>query len=82
MNEYLKAGLLEGSKIMVFFAVVSLVWALVIYAAANIGVNPGWAMLSMFTVGIYTLSIAAEKLKYESNLARVKTEENKNGGAG
>tara|TARA_B100001250_G_scaffold412012_1_gene442107 strand:+ start:1704 stop:1952 length:249 start_codon:yes stop_codon:yes gene_type:complete len=81
MNSYLKSGLVEGSKIMVFFAAISMVWALVIYLASEVGVSPGWAMLTMFTIAIYSLSIATEKLKHESNLAKVKTEENQNGGA-
>ncbi len=78
---YIKSGLFEGTKIMVFFAAISLLWAFVIHVSAQVGISPGWAMLSMFTIAIYALSIATEKLKHESSLARVKTEENQNGGA-
>ena len=53
MNSYIKSGLFEGTKIMVFFAAISLVWAFVIHVSAQVGVSPGWAMLSMFTVAIY-----------------------------
>jgi hypothetical protein len=81
MKEYIKTGLQEGTKVMLFFAVITTVWALVIFASSKAGISPGWAMLTLFTGAIYFFSIATEKLKYESSLARVKTEENKNGGA-
>lgn len=80
MKEYIKTGLQEGTKVMLFFAVITMVWTLVIFASSKAGVSPGWAMLTLFTGAIYFFSIATEKLKYESRLARVKTDENENGG--
>jgi len=75
MNEYIKRGISEGSKIMAFFGAITLIWAFIIYICQRVGISPGWAMLSLFTFAIYFFSIATEKLKYESEVARVKTKE-------
>ena len=75
MNEYIKRGISEGSKIMGFFGVITLIWAFVIWASQQMGISPGWAMLTLFTFAIYFFSIATEKLKYESELARAKVKE-------
>ena len=77
MNEYVKNGIIEGSKIMAFFGAISLVWAFVIWASRQMEISPGWAMLALFTGAIYFFSIATQKLKYESELARVKAKEEK-----
>ena len=77
MKEYIKLGLFEGTKMMGFFIAVSLVWALVLYVAQQMQVSPGWAMLGFFTIAIYYFSIATQKLKYESELARQKIKEEK-----
>ena len=75
MNEYVKNGIVEGSKIMAFFGVISLIWAFVIWASKEMGISPGWAMLTLFTGAIYFFSIATQKLKYESELAKAKVKE-------
>lgn len=77
MKEYIKLGLLEGTKMMGFFIAVSLVWALVLYIAQQLQMSPGWAMLGFFTISIYYFSIATQKLKYESELSRQKIKEEK-----
>ena len=75
MNQYVKKGIFEGSKIMAFFGGITLIWAFVIWASQQMGISPGWAMLTLFTFAIYFFSIATEKLKYESELARAKVKE-------
>ena len=66
MKPWVKEGLWQGTRFMGFFFIVSSVWALVIYLSNQAGISPGWAMLVMLTIGVYSLSIATEKLKHET----------------
>lgn len=81
MKSYIISGLLEGTKVMAFFALVSVVWASIIHASTLIEISPGWAMLVLFTIAIYGMNIAVQKSKHEAVLAQEKNKESINGGA-
>ena len=43
MNEYIKNGIIEGTKIMAFFGAISLVWAFVIWASRQMEIPASMA---------------------------------------
>lgn len=65
MKPLIKSGVMSGSKMMFFFTLVSLFWALIIKLSENLSISPGWSMLAIFIIAIFSMSIATEKTKYD-----------------
>jgi len=65
MKKWIKEGLINGMQGLAFFALVSLVWALIIKLSDNLGVSPGWSMLAFFVIAIFSMSMASAKAKYD-----------------
>lgn len=65
LKAWIKEGLIEGGKGVIFFAVVCAIWALIIQISDNLGISPGWSMMAFFLVGIFTMSLSVAKTKYD-----------------
>ena len=65
MNKWMKEGLINGLQGMGFFALVSLIWLLIIKLSENLGVSPGWSMLAFFVIAIFSMSLASAKAKHD-----------------
>ena len=67
LKAWIKEGLIEGAKGVIFLVVVSAIWTLIIQISENLGINPGWSMLTFFLIAIFTMSLTAAKAKYDIN---------------
>jgi hypothetical protein len=65
MNKWIKEGLINGMQGMMFFVLVSFIWALIIKLSENLGISPGWSMLVFFVIAIFSMSLASAKAKHE-----------------
>jgi len=65
MNKWIKEGMKNGAETLLFFVVVSSIWALVIKLSDNLGISPGWSMLAFFIIAIFSMSLASAKAKYD-----------------
>ena len=65
MNKWIKEGIINGLQGMVFFVLVCSIWAIIIKLSENIGISPGWSMLTFFVIAIFTLSLTSAKTKYD-----------------
>lgn len=65
MKPWLKSGLLAAAKLMAFFIAISVCWALIMQISLSLGLSPGWGMLTVFVIAIFSMSIATEKAKYD-----------------
>ena len=65
MNKWIKEGLISGLQAMFFFILVSSIWALIIMISNNLGISPGWSMLTFFIIAIFSMSFASAKAKYD-----------------
>ena len=77
MSPWLKQGIYAGLKIMAVFVAVSVFWALVIELSKNMGISPIWSMLAIFVVGVFSMTIAAERAKFdtEKELQKIRNKE-------
>ena len=72
MNKpWIKNGLLNGFKVTAIFSMIMIIWALIISISNNLGVSPGWSMITFMIVGIFAMSLDSERRKYSSELAEV-----------
>jgi len=65
MNKWIKEGMKNGAETLLFFVVVSSIWALIIKLSDNLGISPGWSMLAFFIIAIFSMSLASAKAKYD-----------------
>jgi hypothetical protein len=65
MNKWIKEGMKNGAEALLFFIVVSSIWALIIKLSDNLGISPGWSMLAFFVIAIFSMSLASAKAKYD-----------------
>jgi len=77
MSPWLKQGIYAGLKIMAVFVAVSVFWALVIELSKNMGISPIWTMITIFAVGIFSMTIITEKTKFdaERELQKIRNKE-------
>jgi len=72
MNKpWIKNGLLNGFKVTAIFSMIMIIWALIISISNNLGISPGWSMITFMVVGIFAMSLDSERRKYSSELAEV-----------
>jgi len=65
MKPWAKEGILNGMKFMGLFFIVSLMWAIIIKISSDLGISPGWSMLVILCVAVFSFSISSAKTKYE-----------------
>tara|TARA_R110001592_G_scaffold222794_1_gene478086 strand:+ start:241 stop:465 length:225 start_codon:yes stop_codon:yes gene_type:complete len=64
MKPWIKEGVISGFQGIAFFSIVSLMWLIIIKISENLGVSPGWSMLTVFVIAIFSISLATAKVKY------------------
>ena len=67
MKPWIKEGLISGFQGIAFFSIVCLMWAVVIKLSQDLGISPAWSILTVFVIAIFSLSLAAAKVKYNLN---------------
>jgi len=64
MKPWIKEGIISGFHGIAFFCIVSIMWLIVIKISQDLGVSPGWSILTVFVIAIFSLSLATAKVKY------------------
>ena len=67
MKSWIKKGLIRGFQGIAFFCIVSIMWLIVIKLSQDLGISPAWSILTVFVIAIFSLSLAAAKVKYNLN---------------
>jgi len=67
MKSWIKEGLISGFQGIAFFCIVSIMWLIVIKLSQDLGISPAWSILTVFVIAIFSLSLAAAKVKYNLN---------------
>ena len=65
MDPWIKRGLTEFAKLMLLFGAGTVCCALIIAICTNIGINPVWGYVTVFTAAVLAVSLGTEKFKYE-----------------
>ena len=67
MKSWIKEGIISGFQGIAFFCIVCLVWALIIKISQDLGISPAWSILTVFVIAIFSVSLAAAKVKHDLN---------------
>lgn len=65
MKPWIKAGLIDGTKLFSIFIGINILWALVLFVFHLLNVNPGFGILALFGISIYVGSLIMAKAKFD-----------------
>lgn len=65
MKSWITEGLKSGFEALGFFALVMVMWAVILKLSENLGISPGWSILAFFVIALFSISLATAKAKYD-----------------
>lgn len=68
MKPWIKEGLMTGTKFLALYVGIMIIWTLIITLSHDLGVSPGWSLLTIFVIAIFSVCLSSARAKY--NLKR------------